>query len=250
MNRTTKNSLVLAVLFMIAAVLAKGAGQYVDVPAIAVMETQNTATSTAFRIHDDGGGAYAGYSLKASGKTADYLLSQVYTATGDWVVDTLNARSQPRNVYLDLRDGFSPIGQVELLVPARVLVRCFRGDDPSTSGDESTWADGGLLAMSASLPKKTNCGLRVLFTRDGSNYALILGPHAAGNSTWVTCTGFSAGGSSCTSWQIEAGTYDPVLNPSGNPSALAWLMLRNPHGGGETEVGEYNVSFRFQVTRQ
>lgn len=234
-------------------VLAKGSGggNYVVVPTVSVLEMQNPATSAPFHIHSDGGGSYVGYSLASTGKKKDELLSQVYTGSGDWTVDTTNAVTSPRSIYLDLRDGSSPIGQREFLITGRMLVRCVQTDNPATSEDESTFADGGLLVMNASNPKKTNCRLGLGYiTVDGVLYFILMGPSQAGDSAWVTCTSFNADGSQCNSWQIEAGTYDAVLNPTGNPGKVAWLYRRDTHPTVDTKVGEYNVSFRFQVSRQ
>jgi hypothetical protein len=122
------------------------------------------------------------------------VLSQIYNASGDWVLD-LSGQTYRRVCLASVPSLFGYYN-------ARVLSRCFDSEGNITGflqiGEGST---------------NTRCSLRIGFT-SGKQYALVMSPLYAGTG-WakVTCT--STDGGDCDSWRVEPAAWARITTLSG-----------------------------------
>jgi hypothetical protein len=201
-------------------------------PNVPVTSTLDTAgdivSSTNYRIQGDGFGSYF--------NGASSVSSILQSPSGDWVLDTTS--SQTRTMLIDLRVPIHNSGAQQIFayenVPARIIVKCHEA------------ISGSFPAMK--LNEKLSCPTGVGFTYAGTQYGLIMssGPnsdvdYAETNNPQVTCTAVSSTTNQCIGWTIE-----PIQQAGGAVENIA--RLRKPLRGGYANLGDFYLTFRFNVT--
>jgi hypothetical protein len=196
-----------------------------DTPVTSTLETIGAITSgTNYRIEGDGLGAYFNGVSSVS--------SILQGSSGDWVLDTTG--TETRTVLIDLRARVPNSGAQQIFayenLPARIIVKCHEA------------ITGGFPAMK--LGQTLSCPTGIAFTYAGTQYGLILssGPnsdvdYAETNNPQVTCTAVNSTSNQCIGWTIA-----PI--PAGENIA----RLRKPVRGGYANLGDFYLTFQFNVT--
>ena len=199
----------------------KGKPQPANVLVTSTVENfANAGSGPAFDLKSD-------QSLAGQYSSGAGILSEIYDGSGDWVLDLTD--QSVRKVDLTFRPAATPLGTVPTdgLYAARVLSRCFTGDDIT-----------GLLAIAPGNSNAT-CSLRVVFTYGGTQHVLVSSPMYAGTTpTNVSCVEAATDGS-CRRWTILPG--------NGFDSRAA--LYRIAKNGRETLIGDFYLAFSIGATR-
>ena len=152
-----------------------------------------------------------GLNIQSDG-LGDYLnsanLKSQIQAIGDWELDAINPKNATRRIYLDFSQpiagsapgGANPTAPPSAMYKFRALAQC------SIYGNS-------LLDFTAGEQK--TCPLRIGFTYNGSQWALVMNPYASVNGPFpetnyatVTCIFPATGSSPCSQWKFTpSGTY-------------------------------------------
>jgi hypothetical protein len=204
---------------------AQGGRTPPDAPVTSALETRGAITSsTNYRIQGDGLGSYFNGVSSVS--------SILQGSGGDWVLDTTTSKT--RTMLIDLRAPVSNSGAQQIFayenLPARIIVKCHEA------------ITGSFPAMK--LNQTLSCPTGIAFTYAGTQYGLIMssGPnsdvdYAETNNPQVTCTAVNSTSNQCIGWTIA-----PI--PAGENIA----RLRKPFRGGYANLGNFYVTFQFNVT--
>lgn len=196
-----------------------------DTPVTSTLETTGEITSsTNYRIQGDGLGSYFNGVSSVS--------SILQGSSGDWVLDTTG--TETRTVLIDLRAPVHDSGAQQIFayenLPARIIVKCHEA------------ITGSFPAMK--LNQTLSCPTGIAFTYAGTQYGLIMssGPnsdidYAETNNPQVTCTAVNSTSNQCIGWTIA-----PI--PAGENIA----RLRKPFRGGYANLGDFYLTFQFNVT--
>jgi hypothetical protein len=200
-----------------------------DTPVTSTLETTGEITSsTNYRIQGDGLGSYFNGVSSVS--------SILQGSSGDWVLDTTG--STTRTVLIDLRAPVPNSGAQQIFayenLPARIIVKCHEAIPSS------------FPAMK--LNQTLSCPTGIAFTYAGTQYGLIMssGPnsdvdYAETNNPQVTCTAVSSTTNQCVAWTIT-----PIQQAGGTVENIA--RLRKPLRGGYANLGDFYLTFQFNVT--
>jgi hypothetical protein len=200
-----------------------------DAPVTSTLETTGAITSgTNYRIQGDGLGSYFNGVSSVS--------SILQGSSGDWVLDTTG--STTRTVLIDLRATVPNSGAQQIFayenLPARIIVKCHEA------------IAGSFPAMK--LGQTLSCPTGIGFTYAGTQYGLIMssGPnsdvdYAETNNPQVTCTAVSSTTNQCVAWTIA-----PIQQAGGTVENIA--RLRKPLRGGYANLGNFYLTFQFNVT--
>ena len=200
-----------------------------NVPVTSTLETTGDIVSGSnYRIQADDLGSYF--------NGASSVSSILQSPSGDWVLDTTTSKT--RTMLIDLRVPIQHSGAQQIFayenVPARIIVKCHEA------------ISGSFPAMK--LNETLSCPTGIGFTYAGTQYGLIMssGPnsdvdYAETNNPQVTCTAVSAATNQCIGWTIA-----PIQQAGGAVENVA--RLRKPSKGGYANLGDFNLTFRFNVT--
>jgi hypothetical protein len=199
-------------------VLQKGTGQ-------TILDVNSRLTDTAgFTIQSDGlnGGWYFSTS---SGN--DVIDSEVYSDSGDWVLDTLGSTTRRVLIILNPVSGNTSGRPFEAAVVRARLINC---NAPGLDTD-SFW---DALPGGATI----ECNLRVRFLYNRKEYVLLMNGTVGTSRTTVACV--TAEGTVCDHWTSSLGT----------PEAPGQGMLQSVSKNGTiTDLGLYYVSYSAEVVR-
>ncbi len=196
-----------------------------DTPVTSTLEITGAITSGSnYRIQGDGLGAYFNGVSSVS--------SILQGPSGDWVLDTTG--SETRTVLIDLRARVPNSGAQQIFayenLPMRIIVKCHEA------------ITGSFPAMK--LNQTLSCPTGIAFTYAGTQYGLIMssGPgsdvdYAETNNPQVTCTAVNSTSNQCIGWTI-------ACIPAGENIA----RLRKPFRGGYANLGDFYLTFQFNVT--
>ena len=196
-----------------------------DTPVTSTLEITGAITSGSnYRIQGDGLGAYFNGVSSVS--------SILQGPSGDWVLDTTG--SETRTVLIDLRASVPNSGAQQIFayenLPMRIIVKCHEA------------ITGSFPAMK--LNQTLSCPTGIAFTYAGTQYGLIMssGPgsdvdYAETNNPQVTCTAVNSTSNQCIGWTI-------ACIPAGENIA----RLRKPFRGGYANLGDFYLTFQFNVT--
>lgn len=200
-----------------------------NVPVTSTLETTGDIVAGAnYRIQADDLGSYF--------NGASSVSSILQSPSGDWVLDTTTSKT--RTMLIDLRVPIQNSGAQRIFayenLPARIIVKCHEA------------ISGSFPAMK--LNETLSCPTGIGFTYAGTQYGLIMssGPnsdvdYAETNNPQVTCTAVSAATNQCIGWTIA-----PIQQAGGTVENIA--RLRKPLKGGYANLGDFYLTFRFNVT--
>ena len=207
---------------------AQGGRTPPDAPVTSTLETTGAITSsTNYRFQGDGLGSYF--------NSVSSVSSILQGSSGDWVLDTTSSKT--RTMLIDLRAVVQNSGAQQIFayenLPARIIVKCH----------EATPGSFPEMKLNQTLSCPTGIG----FTYAGTQYGLIMssGPnsdvdYAETNNPQVTCTAVSSTTNQCVAWTIapiQVGTTVENI-----------ARLRKPLRGGYADLGDFYLTFQFNVT--
>jgi hypothetical protein len=143
-------------------------------------------------------------------------------------------------VLIDLRAPVPNSGAQQIfawqLVPTRIIVKCHES------------INGSFLAIQ--LNQTVSCPTFVSFLYAGTEYRLVMssGPGAATadytetNNSQVTCTAVN-GSSQCNAWTVL-----PITQAGGAVQNVARLQKASKNGAFSTNLGDFYLTFNFNVT--
>jgi hypothetical protein len=209
--------------------IAQGGKGTADVVVTSTLDTAgDIVSSNNYRIQGDGLGSYFN-----GGSSVSSILQ---SPSGDWVLDTTSSKT--RTVLIDLRAPVLNSGAQQIFayenLPMRVIVKCHEA------------IAGSFPAMK--LNQTLSCPTGIAFTYAGIQYGLIMssGPnsdidYAETNNPQVTCTAVNSTTNQCVGWTIA-----PIRQAGGSVENIA--RLRKPVRGGYANLGDFYLTFRFDVT--
>jgi hypothetical protein len=208
---------------------AQGGRGTLDVVVTSTLDTAgDIVSSTNYRIQGDGLGSYF--------NGASSVSSILQSPSGDWVLDTTSSKT--RTVLIDLRAPV-PNSQAQQIfayenLPVRIIVKCHEA------------IAGSFPAMK--LNQTLSCPTGIALVYAGTQYGLIMssGPnsdvdYAETNNPQVTCTAVNSTTNQCIAWTIA-----PIQQAGGSVENIA--RLRKPVRGGYANLGDFYLTFRFNVT--
>jgi hypothetical protein len=209
---------------------AQGGKGTADVLVTSTLETAgDIVSSTNYRIQGDGLGSYFNGG-------ASSVSSILQSPSGDWVLDTTSSKT--RTLLIDLRAPVQNSGAQQIFayedLPVRIIVKCHEA------------IAGSFPAMK--LNQTLSCPTGIAFTYAGIQYGLIMssGPNSdvdyvETNNPQVTCTVVNSTTNQCIGWTIA-----PIQQSGGSVENIA--RLRKPFKGGYANLGDFYLTFRFNVT--
>ena len=210
--------------------VAQGGRTQPDVSVTSTLNiTGDIVSKTNYRVEGDSGSGIYDNGVSS-------VSSILQGSSGDWVLDSTTSKT--RTVLVDLRapvpnSGAKLIFAYESL-PTRVIVKCHEA------------ITGSFPAMK--LNQTLSCPTGISFTYAGTQYGLIMssGPNSdvdyvETNNLQVTCTAASSTTDLCIGWTIT-----PIQQAGGTVENIA--RLRQPLKGGYANLGDFYLTFRFNVT--